>query len=245
MNDDNEFKYKMNFDFIIPKEYCTKFQNIFTYIKKKYQIKFSRKSQIDSLLKKCKGKFFKTVHEVMNICLNVVVKRLPQFFITNITIEYNQKYLDKNIIQIYQEFNILPDYKTLIEKNMIKSNKEQYFKEFCSYSLINLYDVYCESRRFRKEIKETKAQEGKRIGLLYEFVSLNFSAYYKYSKPHIAKSRGINIQSELNENAFENNNDGKLGVDDSNNKEKSYNINKESSLKDNVKLVEHTYKKKE
>ena len=32
-------------------------------------------------------------------------------------------------------------------------------------------------------------QEGKRIGLLYEFVALNFSAYYKYSKPHQSKSK--------------------------------------------------------
>ena len=60
MNDDNELKYKMNFNFIIPKQYCSKFQSIFFYIKKKYQINFSRKSKIDSLLKKCKGKFFKT-----------------------------------------------------------------------------------------------------------------------------------------------------------------------------------------
>ena len=234
MNDDNEFKYKMNFNFIIPKEYCSKFQNIFTYIKKKYQIKFSRKSQIDSLLKKFKGKFFKTIHEVMNKSLNIVVKRLPQFFITNITIEYNQKYLDKNIIQIYQEFNNLPDYKTLIEKKIIKSDKEQFFKEFCSYSLINLYDLYCESRRFRKEIKEIKVQEGKRIGLLYEFVSLNFSAYYKYSKPHIVKSKGINNQNEFSENASEINNNDKHALNNSNNKEKNYNI----KTKDVVELVE-------
>ena len=219
MNDDNdkdnEFKYKMNLDFIIPKEYCSTFQSIFTYIKKKLQVKFSRKSQIDSLLKKYKGKFFKTIHEIMNKNLNISVKRLPQFFITNITIEYNKKYLDKNIIQIYQEFNNLPDYKTLKEKNIIKSNKEQLFKEFCSYSLINLYDIYCESQHFRKEIKEIKTKDGKRIGLLYEFVSLNFSAYYKYSKPHISKIKRINTQNKLSENASQNNNKDELDLDDS------------------------------
>ena len=36
---------------------------------KKFQIKFSRKSHIDSLLKKTKGKFFKTIHEIMNLSL--------------------------------------------------------------------------------------------------------------------------------------------------------------------------------
>ena len=233
-DNDNELKYKMNFNFKIPREYCSKFQSIFSYIKKKYQIKFSRKSHIDSLLKKCKGKFFKTIHEVMNKTLNIVVKRLPQFFITNITIEYNQKYLDKNIIQIYQEFNNLPDYKTLIEKNIIKSNKEQLFKEFCSYSLFNLYDIYCESKRFYKEINEIKIQDGKRIGLLYEFVSLNFSAYYKYSKPHIIKCKGINTKNEFNKNATEKNNKDKLEFEDANNKEINYNVNKKKSSKDDV-----------
>ena len=99
---------------------------------------------------------------------------------------------------------------------LIKSNKEQLFKEFCSYSLFNLYDIYCESKRFQKEIKEIKNQEGKRIGLLYEFVSLNFSAYYKYSKPHIFKSKGINGQNEFAQKASKNNNKDKLDIEDSN-----------------------------
>ena len=237
-DNDSKMKYKMNFDFIIPMEYCSKFQSIFSYIKKKYQIKFSRKSQIDSLLKKCKGRFFKTIHEIMNKSLNIVVKRLPQFFITNITIDYNQKYLDKNIIQIYQEFNNFPDYKTLIEKNIIKSNKKQLFKEFSSYSLFNLYDIYCESKRFHKEINEIKIQDGKRIGLLYEFVSLNFSAYYKYSKPHIVKSKGINTQNKFNENSTENNNKDKLKTEDANNKKIKYSVNKKNSSNDDIELVE-------
>ena len=184
-----EEKYKLNFDFTIPKECSSTFQSIFSYIKKKYQIKYCRKSQIDSLLKKCKGKFFKTIHEIMNKCLTIVVKRLPQFFITNINIEYNKKYLEKTVIQIYQEFNNLPDYKSFKDKNMIKPNKEKLFREFCHYSLNTLYDIYCESQRFQKEINEIHTQEGKRIGHLYEFVALNFSAYYKYSKPPQRKDK--------------------------------------------------------
>ena len=186
---DEEEKYKMNFDFAIPKECTTTFQSIFSYIKKKYQIKFCRKSQIDSLLKKCKGKFCKMIHEIMNKCLTIVVKRLPQHFITNINIEYNKKYFEKSVIQIYQEFNNLPDYTSIKEKNMIKTSKEKLFSQFCNYSLYNLYEIYCESERFRKEIDEVSSQEGKRIGILYEFVSLNFSAYYKYSKPHQSKGK--------------------------------------------------------
>ena len=172
-----EEKYKLNFDFTIPKECSSTFQSIFSYIKKKYQIKYCRKSQIDSLLKKCKEKFFKTIHEIMNKCLTIVVKRLPQFF------------LEKTVIQIYQEFNNLPDYKSFQDKNMIKPSKEKLFREFCHYSLNTLYDIYCESQRFQNEINEIHTQEGKRIGHLYEFVALNFSAYYKYSKPHQCKDK--------------------------------------------------------
>ena len=87
----NDSQYILDFNFSIPKDLKNNFQGIFSYIKKKYQIKFSRKSHIDSLLKKCKGKFFKTIHEIMNLSLNIIVKRLPQKFITNITIENNQK----------------------------------------------------------------------------------------------------------------------------------------------------------
>ena len=236
MNDEQDIKYKMNFDFIVPKEYCTSFQNIFSYIKKKYQVKFSRKCQIDSLLKKCKGKFFKTIHEVMNRCLNIVVKRLPQFFITNITIEYNQKYLGKSVIQIYQEFNNLPDYKSLQEKNFIISNKEKLFDELCSYSLYNLYDIYCESKRYNKDMKGVKAQDGKRIGLLYEFVSLNFSAYYKYSKPHFSKNKEISSQSGNNKSSSK--------YIETNDKNEETNFNKKSknlidyktSYEENVKI---------
>ena len=98
MNKDlNSSIYILDFDFSIPKDLKNNFQGIFSYIKKKFQIKFSRKSHIDSLLKKCKGKFFKTIHEIMNLSLNIVVKRLPQKFITNITIEYNQKYLNEEV----------------------------------------------------------------------------------------------------------------------------------------------------
>ena len=81
--------YEVNFE--VPKEHQSSFQTIFAYIKKKIQIKNSRKSNIDSLLKKCKGKFFKAIHDAIKLCLNLLVKRIPQQFITNITIEFNQK----------------------------------------------------------------------------------------------------------------------------------------------------------
>ena len=84
-------------DFEVPKEHRYSFQSIFSYLKKKMQIKNTRKSNIDSLLKKCKGKFFKAIHDAIKLCLNLLVKRIPQKFITNITIEFNQKNFEKKI----------------------------------------------------------------------------------------------------------------------------------------------------
>ena len=214
--------YILDFNFSIPKGLKNNFQGIFSYIKKKFQIKFSRKSHIDSLLKKSKGKFFKTIHEIMNMSLNIIVKRLPQKFITNITIEYNQKYLKKNIIQVYQDFNLLPDYATLKEKGYIKTNKKQPFEQFCNSDLITLYNIYLKSQRYFNEINEVKKHDGSRIGLLYQFVSKNFCNYFENNKPHIIKTK-----EELKENNNNKNPSYKENSDENNN-------NKYSSNKNNI-----------
>ena len=196
----NLSNYILDFNFSIPEGLKNNFQGIFSYIKKKFQIKFSRKSHIDSLLKKSKGKFFKTIHEIMNMSLNIIVKRLPQKFITNITIEYNQKYLKKNIIQVYQDFNLLPDYATLKEKGYIKTNKKQPFEQFCNSDLITLYNIYLKSQRYFNEINEVKKHDGSRIGLLYQFVSKNFCNYFENNKPHIIKTKEELKESNNNKN---------------------------------------------
>ena len=214
--------YILDFNFSIPKGLKNNFQGIFSYIKKKFQIKFSRKSHIDSLLKKRKGKFFKTIHEIMNMSLNIIVKRLPQKFITNITIEYNQKYLKKNIIQVYQDFNLLPDYATLKEKGYIKTNKKQPFEQFCNSDLITLYNIYLKSQRYFNEINEVKKHDGSRIGLLYQFVSKNFCNYFENNKPHIIKTK-----EELKESNNNKNPSYKENSDENNN-------NKYSSNKNNI-----------
>ena len=211
-NNFNKSNYIIDFDFSIPKDLQNNFQGIFSYIKKKFQIKFSRKSNIDSLLKKCKGKFFKTIHEIMNMSLNINVKRLPQKFITNITIEYNQKYLKKNIIEVYQDFNLLPDYDTLVEKGFIKNSRKEAFNQFCSCNLIGLYNIYIGSQRYSDEINEVKIHDGRRIGILYKFVSINFCNYFENNKPHIIKTKEeskINsiCNTDINKYNKNNNND--------------------------------------
>ena len=193
--------FRINKDFIIPENNKTTFQSIFSYLRKKLQVKYTRKSHIDSLLKKSKGKFFKAVHESLKICLNIIIKRLPQKFITNITIEYNQKFLNKTIIEIYREFNILPSLDEIFTKNLCNVDKIDYLKEILNSNFYNLYETYTESERFKRDINEVRTHEGKRNGLLYEFVANNFCIYYLYGKAHIQKEKKKIIinKNELND----------------------------------------------
>ena len=95
-------------------------------IRKQYNIKKSRKNNIDSLVKKVKSKFLKAVFECLKFCLNSFINRLPQRFIINTKIEYNKKFLCKTLEEIYIEFKLLPNYETLLEKNMIQKGKEHF-----------------------------------------------------------------------------------------------------------------------
>ena len=161
------------------------FQKYFSILRKKLQIKLSRKNNIDSLLKKVKGKFFKSINNCIKECLNIKIKKLPQKFITNITIKYNQKYLDKNVLDIYNEFHILPkDY-----EKFMKNNKKEYFKILISYNLKELFSIFLESDRYKIELKTIEKNFGKKNGILFEFVSKNFINYYINSKAHLFKEK--------------------------------------------------------
>ena len=199
-------KFRINHDINIPENIKNSFQSIFSYLRKKLQVKYSRKSHIDSLLKKSKGKFFKTIHDSLKICLNIIINRLPQKFITNITIAYNQKFLNKKIIEIYREFNLLPSLNEIISKKLCNEDKIDIIKELLNTDFYNLYETYIESDRFKRDIIEVKTHDGKRNGILYEFVANNFCLYYLYSKAHIQKDKKKenNFEEEEEDEEIEN-----------------------------------------
>ena len=176
------------------------FNEIFYAIRKNLHIKQSRKYQVDSLLKKAKCKFFQIIHGIMKYCLSIKVKRLPQPFITNITIEYNRCYLEKTIIQIYKEFNLISNKK--IDDEMIKIQHKELFKDFYKYKLEDLYNIYIESQCYKKDLNEIMVKNGKNIGILYEFVSKNLIYYYKNNKSKTprkdeAKESGNDCDEEI------------------------------------------------
>ena len=194
--------FYINVDFLNQKELSiNNFNEIFIKIRKKLHVKHSRKSEVDSLLKKAKCKFFQTVHKIMKYCLNITVNRLPQVFITNITIEYNLNYLEKTIFQIYKEFDLIQNEKIINDEIIAIKNKEL-FKLFTSYKFYELYDEYIESKCYKKDINKVVSKNGKNIGILYEFISKNFIYYYMNNKNKIMKIEENSIKEyyEYNNN---------------------------------------------
>ena len=182
----NKSNFFINVDFLSQKELSlNNFNEIFITIRKKLHVKHTRKSEVDSLLKKAKCKFFQTVHKIMKYCLNITVNRLPQVFITNITIEYNRNYLEKTIIQIYNEFDLIQNLKKI--DDVIRIKNKELFKIFSKYKFYELYGEYIESQCYKKDVNKVINKNGKNIGTLYEFVSKNFVSYYLSNKTKIIK----------------------------------------------------------
>lgn len=179
--------YFINVDFLDKKELSmNNFNEIVLSIRKKLHIKHSRKTEVDSLLKKAKCKFFQTVHKIMKYCLSITVNRLPQVFITNITIEYNRNYLEKTIIQIYNDFDLIQN-QNIINDDVIKIKNKELFKIFTQYKFYELYEEYITSQCYKKDKNKVINKNGKNIGILYEFVSKNFILYYMNGNNKILK----------------------------------------------------------
>ena len=206
---ENEVKYEINKDLYIyiPKKMKPKtFQGFFTFLRKSLQIKYKRRFHIDSILKKCKGRFFKAINDCLRLCIKITVKRLPQSYITNISIEYNKQFLDFTLVNLYNYFNLLPfSLETILEKNYYIKGKENFFKYILLSKVRTLYCEYIQSKRYKKEIELIKKQKGSKIATLYEFVAKNFINYYCYSKPHLRKRKSLPINIGNNNKVVDNN----------------------------------------
>ena len=154
----------------------------FKYLKEKYGIENSRKNRMDCLIKKIKTKYINAIHEAIKYCVNLSINKLPQYFITNIKIEYNKMYLNKTVEQIYTEFNILPSLKELINKNLIKKNKKELLINLMSSSLKDIYQYYITSDLYKYHRLYIIKKEGENIGKLYDYVAMNICKYFLYNK---------------------------------------------------------------
>ena len=171
-----------NFNFIDEnKKKILSFYSKFKYLCCKYKVDNIRKNHIDIIIKKVKIKLFKGIHDVLKYCLKINIKRLPKNFINNIKIEYNRKYLDKTISEIYLEFSILPSIKEIIENRMIKNEKTEILILFLNSSLINIIQVYLSSNLFVYDKKKIQRKSGSKDVILFDFVANNICDYFQYS----------------------------------------------------------------
>lgn len=197
------FIINKDIDTWIPQENRTSFQKTFAYLRKRLQIKLTRKTYIDSILKKCKGRFFKALNDILKQCLKIHIRKFPQSFITNISIEYNKLILQCTVQELYKTYNLTNiNLEECFEKKECYEGKENYFK-FIIYSKISdLYLLYIQSKRYKREILYIKNNIGIKMFLLYELVSDNYVNYYYFSKPHFCNKKS---KKELNQNEDNNN----------------------------------------
>ena len=198
----------MNFDSVdkmgiaYPKELKTmSFQNIFTFIRKSLEIKYTRRTHIDSILKKCKGKFFRAVNDCLVQCVKINLRKLPQKYITDITIEYNKQFLDCTICYLYTFFNSTPySMETILKKKYCINGKENFFKYIFNSKVSDLYLLYLKSKRFKREINFMEKKRGIKVALLYQFIAENLLNYYYFSKPHTKRIKEPDINSSKSNN---------------------------------------------
>ena len=157
------------------------------------QIKPSRKTYIDSILKKCKVRFFKAINECLKQCLKINIKKIPQSFITNISIEKNKLMFELTVQELYKDISNI-NLKECIEENLCYEKKEKYFKFLCNSKISDLYLLYIQSKRYKREIQSIKNNLGIKKFLLYIFVSENYVNYYLFSKPHFC-----NVKNKKND----------------------------------------------
>ena len=196
------FSINKEIDEWLPHEKRVSFPKSFSYLRKKLQVKQSRKTHIDSILKKCKARFFKAISDCLKQCVKIKIKKFPQSFVTNISIEYNKYILKLTVSELYKSLKLSNCILDKCNENCFYSGKESYFKYIYYSKISDLYSTYLQSKRYKREIEGIKTNLGIKMLLLYEFVSENFINYYTFSQPHFYKNANIkNIEfSEENEN---------------------------------------------
>ncbi len=161
----------------------------FLYLKRQLNLgHFMRKTQIDSLLKKCKSKAFKNIYEALKKCLSIRLGRLPQLFITNIKIEFNKHYLDCTILEIYQEFNIIKSYEDLVAKGFVLEGRQKILEDFLNLSFKMVYEYYINSHQFKKDYLQVYEREGQSFAILFSYIAQIFIQYYQKGRGNKRKS---------------------------------------------------------
>lgn len=186
-----------------------KAKNIFFYSKYKYLcykygVENIRKNRIDIIIKKVKIKIFKNIHKILKYCLKLNhIKRLPQNFIINVKVKYNQQFLNKTIEEIYLKFSTLPSLEEMINNNSIKKDKTEEFTIFMKAKLRDIIKFYLKSDLFTLDKKILEKKSGINDAILFDFVANNICDYFQYGNSTLNKKENIseiNLNNNINYN---------------------------------------------
>ena len=186
------------------------FYSQYKYLCYKHGVENIRKNRIDIIMKKVKIKIFKAIHEILKFCLNIHhINRLPQNFIINIRIEFNKKYLEKTIEEIYLEFSLLPSLEEMKEKNYINKDKIDIFTIFIKSKLKDIIKVYLLSELFILDKKNLEKKSGINDAILFDFVANNICNYFLYGNSSNIETIITEKDSIINNNVFKSESENK------------------------------------
>ena len=186
------------------------FYSQYKYLCYKHGVENIRKNRIDIIMKKVKIKIFKAIHEILKFCLNIHhINRLPQNFIINIRIEFNKKYLEKTVEEIYLEFSILPSLEEMKEKNYINKDKIDIFTIFIKSKLKDIIKIYLLSELFILDKKNLEKKSGINDAILFDFVANNICNYFLYGNSSNIETIITEKDSIINNNVFKSESENK------------------------------------
>ena len=165
-----------------------------------------RKTKIDSILKKCKSKFFRAVQDSIKKVTNDLtqINRLPQSFITNININYNKNFMDKTIFEIYKSLNLVNNEREFFVGTTTENIPK--LRTLLNSTYSELFNIYTESKRFKEDCEIIREKEGEKFEILYKYVSKIFISYYSLSKGNkpkqLLKRKKILNNNNSNQNMF-------------------------------------------
>lgn len=154
-------------------------RNLKTFVKILQLQNLSRKSHIDSILKKCKTKFFKALKSIFKKLFGKYSKNIcifPRKFVSDIRINCNKKYLNLSLLEIFKDYK--KDINLINAKLTLSDKKFKMLIILLNKTYKTLYIEYINSRRFLIDCKKICNKEGIKYELLFKYVSKFFINYY-------------------------------------------------------------------
>jgi hypothetical protein len=148
----------------------------------KNKVEITSKYRLDSLNKRVKAKFFKILHQMLTHTGKIKLKKLPQKFVTNVSICDNKKMLSQTIKEIYKTNSKGFPNDEMIEKKAVGEGKSTFF-EILNMSFLECFENYLFSPVFQKHLKEIEKKNGGVFKEVFEEECKRFIEYYLNSTP--------------------------------------------------------------